>query len=190
MRIMAHSLSKDLDLHLRHPRPVYFDGKSSSPFDPVFMICSEASWNDDQPFPSRERTPHYEPSKDDPNKGTLDEKRRGPFPVGVAVETMTPAAWYAEGGGKPVPVRVAAIGQGGLFVGAELSPTREKLLLSTCNWLLGRDDHLPRDDRPWSYPRVNLEPQQKELWRWGTFLGLPAVFAYLGMVVLLVRRMR
>jgi hypothetical protein len=89
-------------------------------------------------------------------------------------------------------------------------------MLNTCNWLLGRDDRLPRDDpkHRWAYPRVQLEsPQalwhwgsqadpadeqerdrqrrvQQELWHWGTQVGLPALFLYLGLVVLLVRRMR
>ena len=125
---------------------------------------SAASWNDDNPFPSRERTPRYEQAKDDPNKGTVDEKRRGPFPIGIAVETTTPAAWYeaspdasAPGGHeKPTSIRIAAIGHGGVFVGNELSPAKETLLLNTCNWLLGRDDRLPRAEPVWQYPRVAL----------------------------------
>lgn len=193
MRITTHSLGKTLDLRVRHPRPIYFEPTANQPgaFAAEFMTTSSASWNDDQPFPTRERTPRFEPPKpDDPMKGTRDEKRRGPFPIGVAFETTLPAGWYESKDDKPATVRVAAIGHGGLFSGTELSPAKERLFLNTCNWLLGRDDLLPRADRPWQYPRVQMSPYEQSLWHWGAWLGLPALFAYLGLVVLMVRRMR
>ena len=89
-------------------------------------------------------------------------------------------------------LRVAAVGESWFLVGPELSPAKERLVLDTCNWLLGRDDALPRDDHPWSYPRSNLTPgsEAQQLWLWGTRLGLPVLFAWLGLVVLLVRRLR
>jgi hypothetical protein len=89
-------------------------------------------------------------------------------------------------------VRVAVIGQGDVFVGSQLSPARERLFLQTADWLLGRDEALPRADHPWSYPRVALLPGSEEhnYWLWGTRLGLPVLFAYLGCVVLLWRRLR
>jgi hypothetical protein len=76
--------------------------------------------------------------------------------------------------------------------GDGLTPVKERLFLQTANWLLGRDDYLPRADHPWSYPRVDLAPgsRDEQLWLWGTRLGLPVLFAYLGLVVLLVRRLR
>jgi hypothetical protein len=194
MQIAAHSLGrKDLDLRLRYPRPIYYQAANGNdqPFEPEFLITSAASWNEEQPFPTRERTPRFEPPKDnDPARGTIDEKRRGPFPVGLAVEARLPAVWYAEAGTKPGIVRVAAIGSGSVFTGQELSPAKEELLLNTCNWLLGRDDLLPRADRVWSYPRVTLNPREQALWHWAGWVGLPAVFAYLGLVVVLVRRLR
>src|SRR5262249_9192320 len=155
---------------------------------------------EEKPFPDRNYTPRFEPPKaEDPNKGTRDEEKRGPFPVGVAVQTTVPPEWLNEKfraekaaalvaaglnhaaafpaglatepalrtadhttsdpGHKPVPVRIAAIGHGGLFTSADashpdLTPAKEQLLLTTCNWLLARDDRLPRDDRVWQYPRV------------------------------------
>jgi hypothetical protein len=193
MLIAAHSLGKPLDLRVRYPRPIYYqpaDGQAQ-PFEPVFMLTSPASWNEDQPFPSRERTPRFEPPKpDDPTKGTLDEKRRGPFPIGVAVETRVPVGWYPDPGGRPALVRVAAVGNGGLFTGLDLPPAKEELLLNTCNWLLGRDDLLPSNESVWKYPRVALDQTAHDLWHWGTWLGLPGVFTYVGLVVLLVRRLR
>src|SRR5262249_44453881 len=145
---------------------------------------------------------------------TLDEKRRGPFPIGVAVETHLPADWFAGKSPNPETVRVAAIGNGSLFSGAELSPAKEELLLNTCNWLLGRDDLLPRAEpveangggpaghrvlfldllpraeQVWTYPRVALDPKAKTVWRWGAWLYLPGIFAFFGLVVMMIRRLR
>jgi hypothetical protein len=162
----------------------------SAPFDPTFLLTAPGAWNDDQPFPTRSRRPRYEPPKpDDPDNGTRDARRRGAFPIGVAVETALPPSWTD---GSTKDVRLAVIGQGELFVGNELSPARERLFLQTANWLLGRDDYLPRADHPWSYPRIDLQPgsEGEQLWLWGARLGLPALCAYLGLVVLLVRRLR
>jgi hypothetical protein len=183
---------KPLDLRIRYPRPVYFtDRKDKLGYEPEFMLTSAASWNEAQPFPSREHTPRFEPPKpDDPSKGTRDEKRRGPFPIGVAAEVPVPADWYSGKPASPEYVRVAAIGSGSLFSGPELSPAKEELLLNTCNWLLGRDQLLPRKDRVWSYPRVALDAKTQSVWHWGTWVGLPALFAYFGLIVLMIRRLR
>jgi hypothetical protein len=195
MRLAARSLGKDqaLDLRLRHPRPIYYEpapGRKQS-FEAEFMLTNPASWNEADPFPTRERTPRFEPPKaDDPTKGTRDEKRRGPFPIGVAVETTLPPDWYSEKATRPAEVRVAAIGHGGVFIGPTLSPAREKLLLDLCNWLMGRDDLLTKDEQRWQYPRVALSERDQRLWQWGTALGMPVLFAYLGLVVLMVRRVR
>jgi hypothetical protein len=161
-----------------------------APFDPTFLLTAPGAWNDPQPFPVRGRRPRYEPPKpDDPDNGTRDARRRGAFPIGVAVETALPPGWTD---GPTKRVRLAVIGQGDVFVGSELSPARARLFLETANWLLGRDDYLPRGDHPWSYPRIDLPPgsEGQQLWLWGARLGLPALCAYLGLVVLLVRRLR
>jgi hypothetical protein len=155
--------------------------------DPTFLL-SGVGWNDSNPFPERGRRPRYEPPKpDDPANGTLEEKRRGAFPIGVAVETTLPSDWT---GGVPTKARVAVIGQGDVFTGNELSPPREQLALQTLNWLLGRDEYLPRAEHPWSYPRIALTKTEQALWWWGGCVGLPVAFFYLGVVVLLARRVR
>jgi hypothetical protein len=157
----------------------------------AFMMTSRDSWNETQPFPTEEREPRYEPAKpDDPTRNTPDEKRRGPFPIGVAVETPVPVEWYDSSPATPAEVRVAVIGQGGFFTGKELKPAQERLMLNTCNWLLGRDDRLPRADQPWAYPRVQLDGHENSLWILGSLLGLPGLFLYLGGVVSLWRNMR
>ena len=155
-------------------------------------MTGREAWNEEKPFPTDDYTPAYKRTPDDPNRGTVDERRRGPFPVGVALETAPPDDWYTKGEPRPAALRVAAVGESWFLVGPELSPAKERLVLDTCNWLLGRDDALPRDDHPWSYPRSNLTPgsREQQLWLWGTRLGLPVLFAWLGLVVLLVRRLR
>jgi hypothetical protein len=193
--LTARALAKNqtLDLHIRHPRPVYYVPitGAAAPYDPTFMITANACWNDPEPFPTLERTPHYEPPKSDSFSGdALDQMRTGPFPIGVALETSLPTDWYTGKDASPAKVRVAAIGHGGVFIGPSLSPAKEKLLLDLCNWLLGRDDLLTKGDNRWQYPRVALSKNDHALWQWGTRLGMPLLFAYLGLVVLLFRRLR
>jgi hypothetical protein len=193
LRIRSRSSGKGLDIRVRHPRPIYYDPikEKSLAFEPEFMATTALSWNEADPFPTRERTPRYEPPKpDDPTRGTLDEKRQGPFPIGIAFETTVPATWYTGSNTKPTSVRVAVIGQGGVFTGNELSPGKQELLLESCNWLLGRDDLLSANAEEWRYPRVGLDKRGQFLWHWGTFIGLPALFAFFGCAVLMFRRLR
>jgi hypothetical protein len=162
-------------------------------FEPEFMVTNRDGWNAEKPFPIRGRLPRFQkPKEGDKTIGTLDEPRHESFPVGVAFESTVPLEWYADGGGSPTSVRVAAIGQGHWFTGRELSPDTERLLLNTCTWLLGRDEYLPHrdEDQIWSYPRVSLNQRDKALWTLGAVVALPAVFFYLGVVVLLVRWLR
>jgi hypothetical protein len=158
-------------------------------FPPEFLMTDAESWNEGQPFATRERpTPRYEPPKPDQAAADPYEKKRlGPFPVGVAAEVTD---WYATRSAEPPTARVVVIGHGGVFLGPTLSPAREKLLLDSCNWLLGRDELLTREGTPWHYPRVALDARAHALWQWGPLLGLPVLFGYLGLVVVLVRRMR
>src|SRR5262249_43630322 len=100
---------------------------------------------------------------------------------------------YETEGAQPKTARIAVIGSGAAFVGAELAPLKEKMLLDVTNWLIGRDDLLAREVKePWQYPRVDLDQRSIEykIWEWGARLGLPLMFLYFGAVVGLVRRMR
>src|SRR5262249_1482147 len=152
------------DLRLRHPRPVYYEppgtgdkGRGLPPYDPVFLMTSADAWNEDQPFSTDEAIPAYKGSgPDDPRRDTLDERRRGPVPPGVALEVAPPAEWYGPDDKRPARVRLAVIGEGWFLVGPDLDPARERLLLDTCNWLLARDAALPAGEHSWSYPRVEV----------------------------------
>jgi hypothetical protein len=53
-----------------------------------------------------------------------------------------------------------------------------------------RDELLVKDKPTWRYPRVALDANEQELWHWGAQLGLPGLFVYLGLAVLMVRRLR
>lgn len=114
--------------------------------------------------------------------------------LGLAATTllMDAEAFAAPGTLAERPtVRIVAFGHGGMFVGKELSPAQEQLLLHTVNWQLHRDDLLPRDVEPgkrWQFPRVPMSEQKKTLWKFVTLVGLPMLFAYLGIVVLMTRR--
>lgn len=200
MVLAENSIAKRLDLPIRYPRPVYYEPQEGQKltFEPEILMTSASAWNEAQPFPTEERSPRFEePKPDDPSIGTRDEKRHGRFSIGVAVEAPLPGSWFESGETNPGAVRMVVYGQGGaaqnqgsLITGDQLTPAQEKLLLTTCNWLLGRDDRLPRDDRTWSFPRVHLDPSKVFLWQTAALVGLPAVFLYLGLVVLMVRRMR
>jgi len=152
-----------------------------------------------------------------PQKDTEDEalktgrpsvERDGPFSIAVAIDAAMPKAWYKDDEWKKIePLeekkrptsRLVVVGHGGIFNKKELSPASEQLLLTISNWLLNRDERLPHQadpkapnavDRPWSYGRVEMSETSKNLWHWGTFIGLPAIFIYTGLIVLMVRRVR
>lgn len=227
LRSIRESVGQPLDISLRHPRPVYLKPglESRLTYGSPFLFTAPQSWNESFPFGTgRDEIPRYEPAGEkDPKKNTREEERRGPFPIGVALETKVPIDWYEDKykadfgqlrGVTTLPglfgqadltsvaitaladeekqkLRLAVIGQGGVFSGKELTPPTEKLLLYSCNWLLGRDEKLPRTDLPtWSYPRVELSKSEKFYWHWGAFLGLPLFFVYIGLMVLLIRRVR
>jgi hypothetical protein len=179
MRLTAAGVGpqENLDLRIRNPRPVTYSGLggTTSNVDPVFFMTDVSAWKERQPFPSGATTPS--PGK----SGTSQQS------IGVAIEASVPPSW----GGSPGKVRVAGIGHGGVFMGEHLSPVREKLLLDTCNWLLGRDDLLAHaNEQPWSFPRVALSDSSKGLWLWGTRLVIPLFFLLLGVAVLLKRSVR
>jgi hypothetical protein len=192
--LTAHSTGRPFDLTARYPRPVYLDNDvwQTLKFDPDVLTADRASWNDAKPFRTLERPiPSYSPpDRKDPDNFTPEARRRGPFTVAVAFETDVPARWQLSAADQPAKLRIAAVGHGGLFIGKELSPSQEGLLLDTCNWLLGRDDRLARPATEWRYPRVAMSDYEETLWLWGARLGLPLLFAYLGAVALLLRRLR
>ena len=225
-RVTSRAVDKELSVKRSGFRPVYVAPGFAAelPFAAEVMFTTADAWNEPTPMPVGGSVPKYDPAKPgDPGRGTRDEERRGPFPVGVAVEVPVPAEWVVK---EPYPdqqkvaallpvfdgglsalgmtlvanadedrptVRVVAYGHGGLFTGERLTPAQETLLLHTVNWQLGREDRLPQDaaaDEKWRFPRVALSEREYAAWRWGTFLGLPLVCVYLGLIVLMVRKVR
>ena len=227
IRLTSRSVDQKLDLQLHSPRPVYLGlgWQDRVSYAAEFVFTSPDSWNEERPFLSADPrgrisyTPRYEPTLDSDSKaGTRMAERRGPFPVGVAVESRIPAAWVNEDYNREelaaaalVPVdplysalvtaasakldrptqRLVVFGSGNIFAGSKLEPAQEKLLLHSANWLTGREDRLPRADLPaWSFPRVAMTDREKTLWQFGTLLGLPLVAVYLGLMVTMLRRLR
>lgn len=193
LRLADLESGRRLELRLRFLRPMFIDPLRGHLFtyQPEVLSTSAASWHDEQPFSTPVRpVPRFEPpALDDPDNGTLEARRRGPFTVGVAVETRLPASWAADER-TASKVRVAAVGQAGMFTGQDLPAGQERLLVDLCNWLLGREEQLARQAPEWSYPRVEMGYDARSLWLWGARLGLPEVFAFLGLVVMLLRRLR
>ncbi len=166
-------------------------GSTSPDESAVLFVSRDESWNEENPFITKKGVPRFTPTKDDdPRKGSVEEVRRGPFPLAVAAEASIPRSWF-EKDAKDAKARVAVVGQGAAFVGSSLEPAREKMLLDLVNWLLGRDELLAREpDHAWQFPRVDMDDTDHLVWQWATRLGLPLLFVYLGTVVWLVRRMR
>ena len=192
-------LGSPLKLILRKPRPVLVDADVAGQltYETAILKTSQPCWTDENPFSSRARlVPRYErPTGYDPDAGTIDEKRRGPFVIAAACETKVPKSWLVSQSDTQEKVRLVAIGSGSVFVGKNLSLAQERLLLDSCNWLLHRDDRLAHaaldlSDPQWQYPRVDLSDKTERIWLWTCRLGLPLLFAYLGLVTLLFRRLR
>lgn len=202
LSVVAKGISMDSpkDLVFRYPRPVYWMPEGVPEESAVILSTHEKSWNEDYPFPklrpSIEGLQMDVPKPPDevrkvPNKGTWLEMRRGPFPVGIALQTRLPFSWFLGESRRPPETRVVVLGEGAAFKGEDLSPMKERLLLDVTNWLLGRDNLLARESQaPRSFLRVALDDQTKTLWGWSMWLGLPLLFVYLGSVVMLKRRMR
>ena len=114
-------------------------------------------------------------------------------PPGFAFATTNPDRFQAAMNKNLKTTRIVVFGHGGLFVGKELDPGRETLLLQSVHWSLNRETEMPRGPDAagtWQYPRIKLAPVEYSAWRWGTFLGLPLLAAYFGLIVLMLRRLR
>lgn len=227
LRLTGRVVEQKLDLRFRALRPVYLakGWQDSLPFAAEFVLTGPDSWNEEKPFALSDQRgritylPRYDPTPaNDPKRLTKEAERRGPFPVGVAIESKIPAFWMDEkytqaesvagllsplDGISSAAVSVAAnqlerpkqrlvvFGSGNLFAGSKLEPTQEKLLLHTVNWLTGRDDRLPRAEKAtWSYPRVEMSERDFMLWQLGTAVGLPLLVVYLGIMAMMLRRLR
>jgi hypothetical protein len=235
VRLTARSVNQELVLRKKGLRPVSLQPgwQSSIPFAAEFLVTSPDSWNEEKPFIQIERRrrpdgravrvvtyiPEFEATTvSDPKWGSPMAVRKGPFSIGVAIESKIPAAWVKEEyeqqefiAGMLTPMdgvlsagltvaanqmdrktqRLVVFGSGNLFNGPKLEPAEEKLLLHSVNWLTGRDDRLPRGVQPpWSFPRVEMTEQQSTLWQLGTAVGLPLIAIYLGLVAMMFRRLR
>ena len=164
--------------------------------------------------------PQFEATTEtEPTWGTRAAERKAAFPVGVALESAPPAYWKSGLAPIPLaglllagtgwqrvataatlidqsrpqgtPSRLVVLGSGNIFSGPQLKPAQEKFLLHTVNWLTRRDDRLPQaSPAPWQFPRVSMTERELTLWRFGTAIGLPLLAVYLGLMAMLVRRLR
>ncbi len=207
-RLTARSVDQKLDLRARALRPVYVaPWVSAEPrFAAEFVQTGPDAWNEVRPFPQVRPLPdgtfgvtdipRFEPTPlDDPRKGTLEEERRGPFPIGVAIDGPSPAHWSDD---RLAPTRIAAMlvagpqfqkliagalasaqsnrpkgtssrlivfGSGNLFSGPKLEPAQEKLLLHSANWLTGREDRMPQASQA-AWQFPRVEMTEREFSLW------------------------
>lgn len=196
VQLSARSLEKPFELRLRGLRPVYVkpDVQSQLTYASEFILSGPNSWNEIQPLRQRGSPylPKFEAAKEgDSKKGTHAEERRGPFPIGVAIDGPLPKAWFDQPNPAIPNERLVVIGHGGAFVGSDLKPVQEKLLLHSVNWLLNRSDRLPMEpEKTWSYPRVDMTARDLVLWRWSTALLMPLGVVILGLFAVMLRRSR
>jgi hypothetical protein len=227
VRLTGRVVEQKLDLKIRALRPVYLANgwQDRLPFAAEFILTGTDSWNEEKPFPLADQRgrvtylPRYDPTPaTDPKRNTHAAERRGPFPVGVAVESKVPAYWFDEAytryeSGAAVlnpwsgpwaasltaaaaqldrpNQRLVVFGSGGVFGGKTLEPAQEKLLLHTVNWLTAREDRLPRQsEKEISYPRVAMTDREFTLWQLGTAVGLPLLAVYVGLMAMMFRRLR
>ncbi len=115
-RVTARAVDRKLDVKKSGFRPVYPAPGAAArlPFAAEIMYTGPDSWNEDKPIPEDDSVPKFDPAKpDDPKKGTHDEERHGPLPVGVAVETKVPVDWFDP----PADAVAALAGSPGAYSG-------------------------------------------------------------------------
>jgi hypothetical protein len=186
-RLTGRVVDQKLDLQFRALRPVYLSPavEPQLAFAGEFVFTAREAWNEEKPFALADPAgnisyrPRFERTAgSDPKKGTRDEERQGPFPVGVAIASAPPAYWsdprlpdparlaalFASGtryeplvaaalaveATRPAgrPGRLVVFGSGHLFAGPKLEPAQEKLLVHSVNWLTQREDRLPKAELP------------------------------------------
>lgn len=111
--VTSRAVDKKLELKRSGFRPIYLEPGFADhvPFAAEILFTGKDSWNEEKPLAEGDYTPKYVATPpDDPRIGTHDEVRRGPFPVGVALEVPVPAEWFDP---KTADVAVAAGAVGG-----------------------------------------------------------------------------
>ncbi len=95
-QITSRAVDRKLDVKKSGYRPMYVSDamQQRSPFDPIIATTGPDSFNKEKPLAEDDNLPKFDPTKqDDSKRGTRDEERRGPFPVGVAIEGPVPIDW-------------------------------------------------------------------------------------------------
>jgi len=95
-QVTSRAVDQTLEVKKSGYRPLYVSdaAKQRSKFDPIIATTGPESYNKDKPLVEDDYLPKFDPTKQDESKrGTRDEERRGPFPVGVAIETPVPIDW-------------------------------------------------------------------------------------------------
>jgi hypothetical protein len=222
LAVLNASVEQPLQIQLRAPRPIRVTAsqETAQGFEGSFLWTNQRSWAENYPFDimfrmqpnpfnpmQMQRTiiprprPRFDLPEEGKKAGAEENEYKGPISIAASIEGRVPEFWYTdkEKDMERKSSRVVVIGHGSIFNKPELSPATERLLLVVSNWLLKREDRLPRKadpaapvaaNRPWEYPRVEMTEGTKQMWRWGAFLGLPGLCVYLGLIVLMIRKVR
>ncbi|QEL13580.1 hypothetical protein [Limnoglobus roseus] len=101
MRVSGRTAAGQAELRRNWFRPIYLSPSvaAKQKFVATIAESSKESWGEEKPVPDGEYVPEFTPAKpDDPKRGTHNEERKGPFPIGAAIERTVPVEWL-----NPVP---------------------------------------------------------------------------------------
>jgi low affinity Fe/Cu permease len=145
LRTTAKAVDQHLDIRKSGYRPVYPRiSIQRLGYVTELFHTGASSFNKDKPLPQQDYLPKFDPTKQDETKiGTVDQERRGPFPVGVALETPIPVEWLETKPEKKLDAK-APLGLSEYFPLAALSFTFDHGLLAAGLTLAGEKVARPK----------------------------------------------
>lgn len=97
MKVSGRASEAQAQLKRNWFRPIWLNSQvaAKQAFAATIAESGKEAWGEEKPVPEGDYVPEFTPPKpDDPKRGTRDEERKGPFPVGAAIERAVPAEWF------------------------------------------------------------------------------------------------
>lgn len=136
-------------------------------------LSSESSWSETQLSQS--------PAKYDEDTGDL----HGPLSMAVAVEKGAPPGTLNM---QIRPVRIIVFGDSGFVSNGGLTGGDSSLFMSSLNWLLNREELMAIAPKPVQDTRLKLTQSATQRLFWSIAGGIPALAAFLGLILWIRRR--